>query len=189
LSFRGIAECDLAIVSPNDPGAMVQYANECRTLGVPFIFDPGQQCARMSGEELKEGALGATVLICNDYEFEIFKQKTELDQAAILAQIEVLVVTKGEHGSSIITREGTSDVPAVTPRRVVDPTGVGDGFRAGLLKGVSLGLPYPVAAQIGAVAATYVLEHLGGQSHAFTFTEFMARYEEHFPALTVQIRE
>ena len=73
----------MAIISPNDPGAMVQYADECRTLGIPYIFDPGQQCARMSGDELKEGVVGATVLICNDYEFELLRQKTGMTEADI----------------------------------------------------------------------------------------------------------
>ncbi|MGE0448685.1 MAG: carbohydrate kinase family protein [Vicinamibacterales bacterium] len=188
LSFRGIDDCGLAIISPNDPGAMVQYADECRTLGIRYIFDPGQQCARMSGDELREGAVGASILICNDYEYEIFKQKTGLDEAAILSRTEALIVTRGEHGSTIVTRDDRVDVAAVPPRRIVDPTGVGDAFRAGLMKGIAMGLPYRDAAQIGSVAATYVLEHLGGQSHAYAFQEFMGRYEEHFPAIKVPVR-
>ena len=188
LSFRDVHGCELAIISPNDPGAMVQYAEECRTLGIPYIFDPGQQCARMSGDELRAGVNGASFVICNDYEYELLKQKTELDEPAILAQAEVLIVTKGEHGSSIVTREGRSDVAAVTPRRIIDPTGVGDAFRAGLMKGIAVGLSHQQAAQMGSVAATYVLEHLGGQSHTYSFTEFMNRFEQHFPPLTIPIR-
>jgi adenosine kinase len=189
LSFRDVRGPELAIISPNDPRAMVQYAEECRTLAVPFIFDPGQQCARMSGDELRAGVTGATVVICNDYEYELLKQKTELDEAAILAECEALIVTKGEHGSTIITRGSRHDVAAVPPQRIVDPTGVGDAFRGGLMKGMSIGLSYPQAAQIGSVAATYVLEHLGGTSHAYTFEEFMTRFEEHFPPLTLTVRE
>lgn len=188
LSFRDLGDCRLAIISPNDPGAMVQYADECRALAIPFIFDPGQQCARMSGGELKDGLRGATAIICNDYEYEILKQKTGLDEAAILSQCEVLIVTRGEHGSTIITSRGRTDVAAVLPTRIVDPTGVGDAFRAGLMKGMALDLPYDVAAQIGSVAATYCLEHLGGQSHAYTFAEFMARYEAHFEPLKLAVR-
>jgi adenosine kinase len=184
LSFRLVHDCGLAIISPNDPGAMVQYAEECRTMGIRYIFDPGQQCARMSGDELRAGAVGASIVICNDYEYEILKQKTGLDEAAILSGSDALIITKGEQGSSILTKDERWDVPAVTPRQIVDPTGVGDAFRAGLMKGLSLGVPYHCAAQIGSVAATYVLEHLGGQSHAYTFDEFMRRYEEHFPPLT-----
>ena len=84
LSFRGIGPCDVAIVSPNDPAAMLQYVQECRTLGIPFIFDPGQQCARMSGPELEEGIRGAMMVICNDYELELIRQKTSLGEQEIL---------------------------------------------------------------------------------------------------------
>ena len=100
LSFRGFKDCGLAIISPNDPAAMMQYAEECRTLGIRHIFDPGQQCARMSGEELREGIIGATIVICNDYEFELLKEKTGLGEADILRASETLIVTRGEHGSS-----------------------------------------------------------------------------------------
>ncbi len=179
LSFRAVRDCGVAIISPNDPGAMVQYAEECRALGIRYIFDPGQQCARMSGDELRAGALGATVVICNDYEFELLRQKSGLGEDEILVRSEVLIVTRGEHGCSVIAREGRTDVPAVATRRVVDPTGVGDAFRGGLLKGIALGLPYAACAQIGSVAATYALEHLGGQSHAYSWDEFKQRYEEH----------
>lgn len=183
LSFRAIGDCGLAIVSPNDPGAMIQYAEECRTLGIRYIFDPGQQVARMSGDELKEGTLGASIVICNDYEYEILKQKSGLTESEILSQSEALIVTRGEHGSTIITPESRTDVSAVAPRRIVDPTGVGDAFRGGLMKGLAIGLGYAESAQIGSVAATYALEHLGGQSHSYGFSEFLQRYEEHFPPL------
>jgi adenosine kinase len=159
---------------------MLQYADECRTLGIPFIWDPGQQCARMSGDELRDGMTAATIVICNDYEFELIRQKTGLDEAAILARSGALVVTRGENGCSIIERHQTADVPAVAPHRIIDPTGVGDAFRGGFLKGMARGASYRVCGQIGSVAATYALEHLGGQSHAYTWAEFLERYERHF---------
>jgi adenosine kinase len=185
LSFRGLKDVGLAIISPNDPGAMVQYADECRTLGIRHIFDPGQQCARMSGDELREGIIGATIVICNDYEFELIKEKTGLVETDILRASEALIITRGEHGSSVITKAGRSDVHAVTPHRIVDPTGVGDAFRGGLMKGIAMGLPYPICAQLGSVAATYALEHLGGQSHAYSWTAFLERYHQHFPSLNI----
>jgi adenosine kinase len=180
LSFRNVPDCGLAIISPNDPGAMLQYSEECRVLGIPYIWDPGQQCARMSGDELREGLVGATIVISNDYELELIRQKTGLDEAGILAHSGALVVTRGEHGCSVLERNGQTDVPAVPPHRLVDPTGVGDAFRGGFLKGMARGASYTVCAQIGSVAATYALEHLGGQSHAFTWPEFLERYERHF---------
>jgi adenosine kinase len=185
LSFRAFDDCGLAIVSPNDPGAMVQYADECRTLGIPFIFDPGQQCARMAGDELREGVEGAAIVIVNDYELELLRQKTGLSEAGLTKAAGALIVTRGEQGSSIVTADGSCDVAAVVPRRIVDPTGVGDAFRGGLMKGIALGLPYDAAARLGSVAATYALEHMGGQSHSYTWEEFKRRFEEHFGPMPV----
>ena len=101
LSFRTVDDAGLVIISPNDPGAMVQYAEECRTLDIPFIFDPGQQCARMSGEELLEGIDGARVVVSNDYEFELIRQKTGLGEGDVLGRADALIVTRGEHGSVV----------------------------------------------------------------------------------------
>jgi len=186
LSFRLSRECGLATISPNDPAAMVQYADECRALGIRFVFDPGQQCARMSGDELRDGLVGASVLVSNDYEFELLHQKTGMSERDLLGQVGAIVVTRGEHGSSVITPDGgRSDVPAVKPHRLVDPTGVGDAYRAGFMKGLALGLPYDTCARLGSVAAAYALEHVGGQSHAYTWDEFKKRYEQHFGSLTV----
>jgi adenosine kinase len=185
LSFRTVTGAGLAIIAPNDPAAMVQYAEECRTLKIPFIFDPGQQCARMSGAELRDGLSGARVVVCNDYEFELIRQKTELQEADILAGSDALIVTRGENGCSVYEKSGRTDVKAVTPTRIVDPTGVGDAFRGGLMKGMARGASYAVSAQLGSVAATYALEHLGGLAHAYTMDEFTKRYEEHFGALTL----
>jgi len=183
LSFRSVKDCGLAIIAPNDPRAMVQYAEECRVLGIPFIFDPGQQCARMEGSELREGITGATIVIVNDYELELLRQKTGMSESDILVVAKTLIVTRGEHGSSIITADGQVNVPAVTPARIVDPTGVGDAFRGGLMRGIALGLSYEDSARMGSVAATYALEHMGGLSHAYTWDEFKARYREHFGEL------
>ena len=193
LSLRTIPQPGLVIISPNDPGAMVQYAEECRAINVPFIFDPGQQCARLSGDELRDGIRGARVVICNDYEFELIRQKSGLGEDAIVDGGGTLIITRGEKGCSVYEKgEGGSgkgevsrvDVNAITPHRIVDPTGVGDAFRGGLMKGMAAGKSFQECAQVGTVAATYALEHLGGQSHAYTIKEFSDRYAEHFGALT-----
>ena len=185
LSLRTIHEPGLIIISPNDPGAMVQYAEECRAMGVPFIFDPGQQCARLSGDELRDGVSGARLVICNDYEFELVRQKTGMDEAEVLQQASALVITRGEDGCSVYESPSRVDIAAITPHRIVDPTGVGDAFRGGLMKGMALGRSVKESAQLGTVAATYALEHLGGQSHAYTIKEFTDRYAEHFGPLTL----
>jgi adenosine kinase len=185
LSFRAVKDCGLAIIAPNDPGAMVQYAEECRALKIPFIFDPGQQCARMEGDQLRDGITGATIVIVNDYELELLRQKTGMSEKDILVVAKTLIVTRGEQGSSVITAGGQVDVPAVPPTRIVDPTGVGDAFRGGLMRGISLGLPYEICARMGSVAATYALEHMGGLSHAYTWDEFKTRYQQHFGVLAL----
>lgn len=186
LSFRtvdGLATDGLVIISPNDPEAMVQYAEELSTMGVPYIWDPGQQCARMDGAQLKDGITGAHMVVCNDYEFELIRQKTGMSEVDVLAAATTLIITKGEHGSTVYAGGTHVDVPAVPPDRVVDPTGVGDAFRGGLMKGLAQGRPLPVCAQMGSVAATWALEHLGGMSHAYTWQEFVQRYEAHFGRL------
>jgi adenosine kinase len=180
LSFRDAPPCDLAIISPNDPGAMTKYARECRELGIRFIYDPSQQCARSTGEELRAGIEGATILICNDYEFELIRQKTGLDEDAVLGLAEALVVTRGAEGATVRVGARRIDVPAVPPLHDADPTGVGDAFRAGFMKGLAIGADYEVCGRLGSVAATYVLEHVGGQSHHFTWDEFAARYVQHY---------
>ena len=173
----------LVIISPNDPDAMVQYAEECAAMGVKYIWDPGQQCARMDGAQLAKGVSRAFMVIVNDYEMELLRQKTRMSEDDIVAQVPVLVITRGENGCRIYTSAGTEDVKAVPPQRIEDPTGVGDAFRGGFMKGLAMGAPYNVCAQIGSVAATYALEHLGGTSHAYTWNEFAARYEWHYGKL------
>ena len=173
----------LVIIAANDPDGMSQWAEECATMGVKYIWDPGQQCVRMEGPQLKSGVTGAFMVICNDYEFELIRQKTGLSESDVLQQVPLLVVTKGEKGCTIYTKDGSEDVAAVTPDRIADPTGVGDAFRGVFMKGLAMGAPYRVCAQLGSVAATYCLEHLGGTSHAYTWSEFKRRYEKHFGAL------
>ena len=180
LSFRTVDDCEVAIISPNDPAAMIQYAEECRALEIPYIWDPGQQCARMSGDELRQGVVGAALVMCNDYELELLRQKTGLGEEEILRHAAGLVVTKGEHGCTVFADGAKMDVPAVPPSRIVDPTGVGDAFRGGYLKGMARGADGVTSAKLGAVAAAYALEHLGGQSHAYTWAEFQNRFRATF---------
>ena len=185
LSFRDVGACDLVIIAPNDPGAMVGYARECTELGVPYIFDPSQQVARLDGDALKVGVVGAYIVICNDYEFEIIREKTGMDEAAMLVRSEAVVITRGEKGATIARRDGTISVPAVLPSQIVDPTGVGDAFRGGFMKGLASGASYEVCGRLGSVAAAYALEHMGGTSHSYSWVEFKARYEMHFGALDI----
>jgi adenosine kinase len=169
------------MISPNDPAAMARYAAECRTAGIPFLYDPSQQVARLSGEDLKAGLEGATVLICNDYEFGIIAQKTGLSEDEILARVGTLVVTHGPEGSTIRTFEERHAIPPARLRApALDPTGVGDAYRGALLKGMLLGLSWEVAGRVASVAAAYCLEAIGPQPPRFDPEDFAARYRQNF---------
>lgn len=171
---------DRVVISPNDPEAMVQYAAECRETGIPYLFDPGQQIIRLDGPSLVECAKGAEILILNEYEMEMFKKKTGLGNRAVENLAEALIVTLGENGSMIYADGRTIPVPIVPPKQVLDPTGVGDAFRSGLLKGMVRGLSWETAGRMGSLAATYVLETEGAQKHFYTLSEFIDRFEAVF---------
>ena len=171
---------EVAIISPNDPGAMVKYARECQELGIPYIYDPSQQIPRLSPAELIEGIRGARVLIVNDYEFGMIKNQTGLGDDEIQRLTQVVVITRGECGSTIRTGEGTWEIPSAPPRRVADPTGVGDAYRAGFITGMCRGLPWGIVGRLGSLAATYVLEEHGTQRHQYSFDSFIQRYREIF---------
>ena len=181
LSFAEYAaDADLAIVSPNDPEAMRAYALECKRLDIAYIYDPSQQTIRLSGEDLFLGLEGSALLTVNEYEFSLIQDKTGLNEAQILEQVGGLLVTKGDEGSLLSVNGEQYVIPAVPPRRVVEPTGAGDAFRGGLMRGIQLGLPWAIAGRLGALAATYVLEQLGTQNHHYTTAEFVTRYRQHF---------
>ncbi len=181
LSFAEHApDAELAIISPNDPIAMRQYALECKQRNIPYIYDSSQQTIRMNGEELLVGLDGCYLLSVNDYEFNLIQDRTGLSGDEILQKVGGLLVTKGADGSRLVMDGQDFHIPAVPPHKVVEPTGAGDAFRAGLMRGMQLGLPWDIAGRVGALAATYVLEQLGTQNHNYTPAEFVARYREHF---------
>lgn len=182
LSFRdvGAPKPALAVISPNDPVAMTQYARECKALGIPYMYDPSQQIIRLSADELVESARGAKVLIVNDYELEMFKNKTRLAEEEVQRLAEILIVTCGEDGSVIWADGRRVDVPAVCPATLCEPTGVGDAYRAGIIKGMLRGYSWETTGRIASLAATYVLEQHGTQNHQYTRAEFVARYRQTF---------
>ena len=184
LSFRAldIRAIDLAIISPNDPEAMRQYAQECRELGVPFVYDPSQHLARMTDGELLQSMQGARVLTVNEYEFEMVRRKSGLDVAGMLALVDTIVITRGATGSTVIGPTFRLDVPAARARRIVEPTGVGDAYRAGLMIGLVYGYPWEVTCRLASLAAVYVIENTGSMSHDYELGEFVARYHQEFGA-------
>ena len=167
---------DLVVVSPNDPEAMLRHTEEARSLGVPFMADPGQQLARMDGPEIRGLVEGAAYLVTNDYEKTLLENKTGWSADDVLARVGMRITTQGPEGCLIETHDGqVLRIEAAPERRRHDPTGVGDGFRAGFLAGLSWGLGLERSAQVGSLLATYVLEHIGTQEYRLNRTEFRDR--------------
>lgn len=184
LSFRNLdyRSIELAIISPNAPDAMCQYAIECRELGIPYIYDPSQQIIRLSGDDLVCGARGARLLIVNEYEFGMIRNKTGLSEQELLALPEATIVTLGADGSTLYAGGPPVHIPAVPPTILAEPTGVGDAYRAGIIAGLRRGLPWETTGRMAALAATYVLEQFGTQNHHYTPAQFAARYKSVFGA-------
>jgi adenosine kinase len=178
----GLGADDLVIISPTDPEAMTRYADECRQLGVRFLFDPGKQTPRLSGEQILAGLTGASALIGNDYEFAMMAQKTGRTEAELI-EAPLTVVTRGEEGSTIYTAETDGqglEIPIAPVKEVVDPTGAGDAYLAGLVFGLARDFPLEVVGRVAALAAAYVIEHRGCQVHHYTPAEFAERYKSTF---------
>ena len=155
---------ELVIVGANDPDTMFLHTDECRTLGLAFAADPSQQLARLSGDEARELIAGAEILFTNEYEWGLLLQKTGLTEAGVMAQVGLRVTTLGGNGALIVDKDGTEIRVGVVPEAgKVDPTGVGDAFRAGFLRARSAGLSLERAAQLGSLVAVYVLETVGTQ--------------------------
>lgn len=181
ISLRDLPfKADMVVISPNDPGAMYQYSLECQELGIPYLFDPSQQVVRNPHDQLRVGVEGAQSLFVNEYEYELLQKHTGLNEKQMLDHVKFMVVTCGEKGAKIYADGKIYTVPVVPPRCIADPTGVGDAFRGGFLRGYDLGFGWEICGRMGALAATYVLEQHGTQNHHYTPAEFVARYRQHF---------
>src|SRR5690606_22913031 len=146
-------DASLVLISPNDPIAMIHYAQECRDLGIPFAFDPSQQTARLSGDDFRTSVPGATYLMCNEYELAMIQGKTNWSLQDILAQVQTLVLTQAHKGSTIYTGGDVIRVPAAKLAQLSDPTGAGDAYRGGFFAALQLGLPLETAGKVGALAS------------------------------------
>lgn len=171
---------DIAIISPNAPSAMVKYVHECQELRIPYVYDPSQQIIRLTGEELVEGARGARLLILNEYEFGMLKNKTGLSELELLALPEITIITRGGDGSTIYLEGLRLDIPAIPPELLAEPTGVGDAYRGGVVKGMLKAYSWETTGRIAALASTYVLEKHGSQNHHYSLDDFVARYRRIF---------
>ena len=173
---------DLAIVSPNDKGAMLAHARELRRRGIPTAIDPGQQLPVFTGPELLELLDGAAIYIANDYEWSLTLERCGEDEDAIAARVGAVVVTRGGEGSTIREGERRLEIPPVKTERVVDPTGCGDAYRAGLLYGRLAGLPFEVAGRIGSVMGALAVEVEGTQAVQVDLEGVRRRYAAVFGA-------
>ncbi len=191
---KGLTGNDLVLVSPTSPEAIERFAVECQQLGVPYIFDPGKQTPRMNAEHIQTGLRGARVLVGNDYEFGMMARRLEISETELIAAVPLTVVTRGEEGSQIYT-DGrlAAEIPTAPVSEVVDPTGAGDAYLAGLAFGIAHDLPLDVTGRIAALCATYAIETRGCQEHSYAREEFAVRYQTAFgaelPAQVVALTE
>ncbi len=172
---------DLVMISPDDPDGMVRHAEECRQRGYEFAADPSQQIARMEGDTLREFVTGARFLFSNDYEWQLLLRKTGLSEDEVLSMVGMRITTLGEKGVEIVGRDQPNiHVTAVPELRKADPTGVGDGFRAGFVAALSAGLGLERCAQLGSMVAVLVLETVGTQEWEFDRETAISRISDAF---------
>lgn len=162
------------VIAPNQPETMMALVSECQKLKIPYLFDPGMQLPRLSDKDLSLGIKGAKILIGNDYEMGLINKRVRS------ISNEIIITTLGEKGSIIKTKDQTINIPPGKPKKVVDPTGAGDAYRAGFLAGYFKGLDLKICGQMGAIAACYTVEKYGTTTHIFSLSEYAKRYQKNF---------
>lgn len=170
----------LAIVAPDGRDGMQQHARDCAERGVPFIFDPGQGLPMFNGAELKDMIELATYVAVNDYEAELLMERTGLSLAQIAARVSALIVTRGELGAEIYEQGRKIDIPCVPAERVLDPTGCGDAFRAGLMYGITNELDWETTGRLASLMGSIKIAYQGGQNHVLTRSQIEDRFEQAF---------
>ncbi|NLV78624.1 MAG: carbohydrate kinase family protein [Rhodococcus sp.] len=178
---------DLVLVGANDPDAMIRHTDECRRLGIPFVADPSQQLARLDGRQAEALIDGAAYLFTNEYEWGLLQQKTGLTDDEIAAKVGLRITTLGANGARIVDADGNWTQVGVVPERAkVDPTGVGDAFRAGFLLGHRAGLSVERAGQLGSLVAVHVLETTGTQEWDFDRDDALKRLTDAYGAVAAE---
>ena len=170
----------VGIVAPDGRQAMIEHAAQFAAAGIPFIFDPGQGLPMFGAEELNTFIEQATWVAVNDYEWGLLQQKTGLTAADIAAKVEALIITCGAAGSMIYAGGRIMTIPSVKPRAIVDPTGCGDAYRAGLIHGLLRGLDWETTVRVASLMGSIKIESRGPQNHEFTPEEFRGRYRHIF---------
>jgi len=170
----------LAIVAPDGRDGMIQHAQQLHEAGIPFIFDPGQGLPMFNGEDLMKFAEQASYIALNDYEAQLFQDRTGLSPAEIAEHVEALIITRGAEGSHIYTEGKRIDIPCAKAEKLADPTGCGDAYRAGLIHGILHGKDWETTGRIASLLGAIKIEQHGTQNHAFTNELFLKRYENSF---------
>lgn len=170
----------IGIVAPDGREGMLQHARQFAEAGIPFIFDPGQNVTVLSGDELLNSFEHATWLVFNDYEWQLVEDKTGLTTATVQDLVDTLIITRGESGSTVYTRGKHIDIPTATAEQLVDPTGCGDAYRAGLLYGLVHGMDWDTTGRIASLMGKIKIEVRGTQNHRFTRQEFVDLFNHHF---------
>ncbi|MGA3175089.1 MAG: carbohydrate kinase family protein [Syntrophorhabdales bacterium] len=176
LDFDKLApEETLMIVSPGNLEDMVRYPRLCKERGIDYIFDPGQSLPMLDSEGLAEAITGCRVLISNDYEIDLITKKVRMGKGDLIERAGAVIVTMGELGSKVLTRDAETAIPLVRARQVLDPTGAGDSYRGGLMTGLVKGMEIEECARMGSVCASFAVECYGTQEYSFTTDEFNDR--------------
>ncbi len=170
----------LAIISPDGRDAMIQHAEQLVEAGIPFIFDPGQGLPMFNGDELRKFAEQATYIALNDYEAQLFEDRTGLSPHETAELVDALIITRGAEGSHIYTKEKLFEIPCAKAAELSDPTGCGDAYRAGLLHGIMHGKDWETTGRIASLLGAIKIEQNGTQNHQFTLDEFKQRFEQSF---------
>lgn len=170
----------IGIVAPDGRDGMLQHAAQFRAAGIPFIFDPGQGLPMFSGDELRRFIDQADWVAVNEYEWQVLQDRTALSARDVVGKVRALAVTRGAEGSVIYTRDAEITIPAAKPRAIVDPTGCGDAYRAGLLHGLLRGLDWETTGRIASLLGAIKIESRGTQNHTFSRAELETRYKESF---------
>jgi len=173
-------QVSLGIIAPDGRDGMVNHAREFEEAGIPFMFDPGQGLPMFSGEELLAFVRQASYVAVNDYEGRLLQDRTGHTLQALSRQVKALIVTRGAEGSVIYAEGEEHQIPAVKAERVLDPTGCGDAYRAGLLYGIAEGLDWPTTGRLASLLGSIKIASKGGQNHQFSRDEIIHRYRENF---------
>jgi len=178
---RDVPDVTFGIVAPDGREAMLQHVDEFAARGVPFIFDPGQAMPLFDGAEFRSMIDKATYVIVNDYESQLLQQRTGWSAAEIAQRVDAYIVTQGPRGSLIQLRDGSShEIPPARERQVVDPTGCGDAYRAGLIFALVRGMDWPTVGRVASLMGALKVEHPGTQNQHFDYAQFAAQFEEQY---------